>query len=152
MLADPRQVRHDGDPERAQVGGVADPRQLEQLRRVERAAREDDLARPDRLRATALPLDLDADRAAALEVDPRHEGPGAHLQVRAAQDRVEVGARRADSAATPDVPIEWGEAFLPIPVAVLGQLVAGLLGRGEPGPEQRARRGTALQPERPAVP
>ena len=61
-------------PSGAELVGRADPRQLEELRRVERAAGEDHLAGPDRLGPAALPLDLDADRAAALEVDPGHEG------------------------------------------------------------------------------
>ena len=45
MLADAGQVLHDVDAERAELVGVAHARQLQQLRRVDRAAAQDDLAR-----------------------------------------------------------------------------------------------------------
>ena len=56
-------------PSGAEVGGSADPRQLQELRRVEGAAGQDHLAGLDRLRPAALPFDLDADRPLPLEVD-----------------------------------------------------------------------------------
>ena len=70
VLADARQVGDDLDPERAQLGRRADARELEQLRRVDRAAAQDDLAAARDL-APAAPgaRVLDAGRAAALEHD-----------------------------------------------------------------------------------
>ena len=50
-----------------------------------------------------------------------------------------------------DVPVERREPLLSIAVDVVGQVVAGLLAGGEEGREQRVRRRTALQDERPVV-
>jgi len=151
VLADTRQIGHDRDPQRAQVRRVADARQLEELRRVEGAAREDHLTGRDRLGPPALALDLHADRTTAVEVDPGHEGPGPDLEVAAAHHRVEIRPRGADPTAAPDVPVERRKALLAVAVDVLGQLVAGLHGGSEPGPEERARRRPPLQTQRAAV-
>ena len=97
MLADARQVVHDVDPESLELGGVADAGELEQLRRVDRAAAEDHLARLDPLRARPA-RDLDPDRARAVEQDPVDERAAAHLEVRSVHHRVEVGAGRAEPA------------------------------------------------------
>ena len=133
-------------PSGAQVGRVADARQLEQLRRVERAAAEDDLAGPGCAPSAPAPA------------RPRRRPPGApsntirvtnarrpDLEVRAPHDRVEVGPGRAQPAAPADVPVERGEALLAIAVDVVGQRVAGLLGGLEERPEQRVRGRPALQ-------
>ena len=70
------------DADCAEVLRRADARELEQLRRVDRAAAEDHLARLDDLPARAA-RDLDADRARAVEHDPRRGRAAAHLEVRA---------------------------------------------------------------------
>src|SRR5699024_9543677 len=51
VLADARQVVDDVDAERLELARVADAGKLEQLWRVDRAAAEDHLVRPDRLAA-----------------------------------------------------------------------------------------------------
>ena len=76
-----------------------DARQLEQLRRVDRAAGEDDLAALDPLRAAALPLDVDRDGAPAIEHDPGHERPRPQVEVPAAANRPQVRLRGAQPPA-----------------------------------------------------
>ncbi len=79
VRADARQVRDDRDPERLEVRRPPDPRQLEELRRVDRPAGEDDLAALDPLGPAALPLDVDRDGPPAVEHDPGHERPRTEL-------------------------------------------------------------------------
>ena len=55
VLADTGQVVHDVDPDAPQVFGVADAGELEQLRRVERAAAQDHLAGAHRAASRAAP-------------------------------------------------------------------------------------------------
>ena len=90
---------------------------------------------------------LDADRPAALEEDPRHEGPGLHSQVGAAHGRVQVGTRRAQATAAVDVAVERPEALLAVAVDVIREPVAGLLGGLEEGAEQGAGGRSALEHE-----
>ena len=66
VLADGRQVVHDVDPQSPQLAGVTDPRELEDLRRVDRAAAEDDLVRVDSLDLATV-HGLDADRPCPVE-------------------------------------------------------------------------------------
>src|SRR4051794_27603709 len=124
-----------------------DPRQLEELRRIEGAAAEDHLAGTDRLGPAALALDLDAGRASTVHMDPGHERPRPELQVGPMPDRVEIRASRAHPTTLPDVPIERREALLPVAVHVRRQVISGLDCRVEPRAEQRARRRAALEAE-----
>src|SRR5207342_3913675 len=128
MVTDAGQVLDDVDPEGGQLGRVADARQLEPLRRVDRPAGEDDLLAPDELRAATAEGDLDADRGATVEDDPTDERARSDLEVRTLADRVEVGPGGAQPAAPADVPVERREAFLAIAVDVIRPLVAGLHG------------------------
>ena len=70
VLADPRQRVPDGNAELLQQGGRADAGELQKLRRVIGAARQDDLARgPHRHAFAAAPADVvgDADGALVLQ-------------------------------------------------------------------------------------
>ena len=138
-------------PSASQVRRPPDARQLEELRRVDRAAREDDLAALDPLRSAAPPLDVDGDRARPLEHDAGHERPRPHGQVLPAADRLQVGLRGRQPAAVVDVPVERREALLAIAVDVLGEVVAGFLAGGEERREERVGRRPALEDERPRV-
>ena len=151
VRADAGQVRHHVDPERLERGCVTDARELQQLRRVERAAREDDLTGEDPLDPASATGDLDPDRPRSLEQDPRHERAGAHLEVRPTHDRVEVGPRRRDAPPAADVPVEGRETLLPVAVDVVGQLIAGLLRSGEERAEQRVVGRPALERQRTTV-
>src|SRR5436189_273606 len=70
---------------------------------------------------------LDADRAGAVEQDPRHELARLYGEIRPVQDRVQVRTRGAEPAAAVDRAVERGEAFLPRAVDVVRERVAGLL-------------------------
>ncbi len=150
--ADARHVGDDRDAERLEVRRPPDARQLQQLRRVDRAAGEDDLAALDPLRPPTLPLDVDGDGAPAVEHDLGDERPRPDGQVAPAPDGLQVRLRGAQPAAVVDRPVERREALLAVTVDVLGQLVAGLLAGREERPEQRARRRSALQDERAVMP
>ena len=151
MRADAGQVGHDRDAEGAEVVGAPDPGQLEELRRVDRAAGQDDLAAFDALGAAALALDVDGDRAPALEHDPGHERPRPDRQVLPAADRLEVRLRGRQPPAVVDVAIERREALLAVAVDVLGQVITGLLTGGEESLEQRVRGRTTFQDQRPVM-
>ena len=148
MVADTGQVGHDGDLERPKILRSPDTGQLEELGRVDRAARQDDLAGLDPLRPASPPLDLDRHGATAIEHDPGHEGPRPDLQVLPPHHRVEVGPRRGEAATPVDVPVERREPLLAVPVDVVGQVVAGFLTGGEERCEQRVRRRATLQDHR----
>ena len=152
MLADAGQVLDHVDAERTELVGVAHAGQLQQLRRVDRAAAQDDLTGHDALGAAATVRVLHADRSIALDQDLRDERPGLDVQVRTAHHGVEVRTGRRQSPAVADVAVERREPLLAESVHVLGQRVAGLLDRLEERPEQRAAGGAALQDERAGVP
>ena len=67
---DPGQVGDDRDAEGAEIVGPPHPGQLEELRRVDRPAGEDDLAAFDPLGAAAPPLDVDGDGAPPSKTTP----------------------------------------------------------------------------------
>ena len=132
--------------------GSPTPGQLQQLRRVDRPAAQDDLAGvhpPDRPAPVRV---LDADRTGAVERHLRHQGARADVEVRPRHHGVQVRAGRRQPPPAVDVAVELGEALLAVPVDVVGERVARLLHRLEERAEQRVRRGAALEDERAAVP
>ena len=148
VLADARQVVDDVDAERLQLGGVADAGQLQQLRRVDRAAADDDLVGVRPPGRPAAEVERDARRPRAVEHQPAHERVGLHGQVRPVHDRVQVGAGGAQPAAAVDVAVEGRKALLAVAVDVGRELVAGLLDGLEERLEERARGRAALEHER----
>ncbi len=148
MLAHARQVVHHVDPDRLEVTGVADPRELQQLRRVDRPAAEHHVAGHGALGRSVAPARvLHTDRARAVEQHLRHERARLDGEVRTSAHRVQVGPRRREPPAVVHVAIERRESFLSIAVDVVGQLVAGLLHGLEERAEQRAGRRTTLEHE-----
>ena len=129
---------------------MADAGQLQQLRGVDRPAAQDELGGPHPL-DLAFVAELDADRARALEDDLRDEGAGGHGEVGPAHHRIQVGARGGQPPAPVDVPVEGGEALLPVAVHVVGELIAGLLNGGEERTEQRVGGRAPLEHQRPVV-
>src|SRR5204863_3858412 len=119
VLADAGEIVARPDADSLELLCVADTGELEQLRRVDRPAAEDHLVRPDAACAASLD-DLDADGAPALDLEPRHEGAAADLEIRAALDGVQVGAGRAHAPAAVDRAVEPREALLPVAVDVVG--------------------------------
>src|SRR5207248_1154009 len=129
-----------------ELARVADARELEHLRRVDRAAAEDDLAGADETAAR----DVDADRPRALEDDPGHETAALDVEIRPARHGVQIGARRAQTAAAADRAVEGREPLLPNAVHVVRQRVPGLLNGLEERLDERIRRRPPLQDERAA--
>ena len=145
--ADAREVVDHLDAERREVRGVADARELEQLRGVDGAAAEHDLAGLDAAPTAGVPV-VEADRALAPEPDAGDEGERLDAQVGARPRRIEVGPGRRPAATPVDVAVEAGEALLPVAVDVVGQREAGLLGGLEEHPEQRVGGRAALEQQR----
>src|SRR5262249_60596933 len=77
-----------------------------------------------------------------------HERPRANLEVRAFANGVEVRARSADPTPVANRAVECREAFLPVAVDVVRQLVPGLLHGFEERCEQRIRRRPAFERDR----
>ena len=149
VLPHARQVGDDVDAERAQFGRAADARQLQQLRRVDRAAAQDHLAGARGLGSAAADARiLDAGRAPALEQDPRRHRMRLHVEVRPAHHGVQVRPRGGQPAAVVHVAVELREALLAVAVHVVGEREAGLLHGGEERVEQRADGRPALEDER----
>src|SRR5437879_11825022 len=90
---DTGQVLHHRDAERGQLVLRADPRQQQELRRVDRAAAQDDLARGAGGIDAALAAEADADGAAALEQDLFGERLGDDLPVAALHRRAQIADR-----------------------------------------------------------
>ena len=87
-------------PSALELVGVADARELQQLRRVDRAAAQDDLAGRRRARGRRARCVYSTPTArVALEQDLRDERAGLDLEVRPAHHRVQVRARRGQPAA-----------------------------------------------------
>ena len=146
VLADALEVVDDIDSERTQIPGVSDARELEELRRVDRAAAKDDLVRMNRLA-----VDVNANGFRPVEHDTIDERLAAHLEVRTAQDRMQVRTCGAQPAAAVDRPIELRKALLALSVHVARQLVARLLHGLEERAEERRRRRTSLEHDRPVA-
>src|SRR6185437_11191303 len=100
VLADSRQMMRGGDAVFSQRRRVADARQHQELRRLERAGGQDHLApRADDFLLLALDK-FDADRALALEQNARALRACLDLEIRAARhERMDIAARRAPALA-----------------------------------------------------
>ena len=96
VLADFGRVVDDADTELGQLLLVADPRQHQKLGSVHRAGAQHNLTSgPHRLSLPPGVIELDPDRASALEDHPPHRRVGQQGQVRAMQHRFEVGVGAA---------------------------------------------------------
>ena len=88
----------DPDPEPLQQGGIADPRELQQLRRIDRARAQQNFAVAIGDLAPPVALVFDAGGACAVEQDPARLRLGNDREIGAATDGCEIGARGAASA------------------------------------------------------
>ncbi len=112
VRTDAWKVMHRLDPVPGQRRAVADPRQHQELRRVDGAARQDDLPPRRDLALGAAPTQDETGRAAVLDHDAAHHGPGPHGQVRARHRRAEEGGRAADPAAVLHVEVVQPQPYL----------------------------------------
>ncbi len=132
VAADAGQLVHRVDTVAFQFLRIADPGQLQQLRRVDGAAGQDHLAGLDGVHA-ALVLHLHTGGAFAVEADPVHQGPGHHRQVVPFHGRVQIAAGHAPAFAVLLVDLVHRHPFLGVVVEVIGGRVAGL----DPGGHER---------------
>jgi len=128
VLAHPRQVCDDVDPDRPQLVCRPDPREEEELRRADRPSAQDDLPGLHALDAAVL-RPLHADAAGALDQHPARERAGDHLQVRVCLDRADVRGRGAVADAVCDAVLHERHPVLRGAVVVLVQGDPALLGR-----------------------
>ena len=149
VLAHTHEIMHHVDAERSELGRVADARELEELRRVERAAAADDLSAECALHDSAPSGDvLDSDCTRSVEDDLRRERARTNVEIGTVHHRVEVRARRAEAPSALDVAVEAGETLLAVAVDIIGQLVARLLHGTEEGVAEGIRGGPALDYQR----
>src|ERR1700722_6422337 len=91
VLANARSIDDDIDTQRAQFRLRPHARQLQQLRRIDRAAAKNDLtARPRHLLAPITPI-ADADSTTVIKGNARRERMGDDLEVGSLHGRLEIG-------------------------------------------------------------
>ena len=118
VLPDSGQRLAHGNPQPAEQTGRADPRELQELRRVDGAARDDDLAhRAHQPTLTAAKI-LHARRAIPFEHDSRGVGMRAHVDVAPLHGRSQVGPRGAHPTVAVDAALKVADSFLPLAVVV----------------------------------
>src|SRR5271166_1992724 len=116
VLADARPVGDDLDPECAELRRPTDPGKLQELRRIDRPAAQDNLApRAGPELAPVAPV-MDTGGAASLEGDARRQRMGEHPEVAALHGGLEVGVGGGCAYAVPDRHVEGPESFLPLAV------------------------------------
>ena len=112
ILADAAQRDPGRDAVRAQVVGIADAGQHQDLRRVDHAAGEDHLALARARSRLAHVKIFDADRAVVLDHDPSDQRIHLDVQVFPLHRRLEIGAGGAAAPAVADRHLPTTEAFL----------------------------------------
>jgi hypothetical protein len=112
VLADAGQRAVHREAERIQTLGLADARQLEQLRAVDRAGADHDIARCRRLVHRALHRIAHAGAARAVEDQPLGQRLGHDAEVGALGGRVEIAPRRAHALAGDDRRLAHDDAVL----------------------------------------
>src|SRR5205823_6172153 len=118
-LPDAGQVLHDRDAERRQMLLRADPRQHQQLWRVDGAAAQNDLASGTRFERLAASAEGDADRVAASEEDPVAERLGHHLQVASLHRWPQIADRGRAAAPVARRRLVIADAVLPRAVEIV---------------------------------
>ena len=155
--ADARHVGDHVDAERLQQRGRSEPGQLQELRRVERAAGEDDLAAGVRdARRIAVPV-FDADRAPSCEQDAARQRVGHDGEIGPAARLAQIADRGRAAAPVARRQLEIAGAFLGRPVEIVVARKARLLRRLDESLAQRMRlaarrRPRAARPPRAAHP
>src|SRR4051812_45297473 len=130
ILADAWKIAFYVDAKSGQFGGRADAGGEQQHRRIDRAARDDQLAPRADVLDLAVTLDLDADGAVAVEQDAADPGFRHQLEIFPAQVRLEIPDRRRATPAIVNVERREADAVnalaVEIRVALILQALAGL--------------------------
>ena len=133
IRADAGQVVDDCDAVLLQLPGRADAGEHQKLRRVDRAAAQDDFApRLDGADRIALPVFQAADAPALKQQAGRH-CIGRDGEIGAPRRRLQIGVRGAPAPAPVNRHVHRPEAFLPVAVHIGGAGVAGLFARFDEG-------------------
>ena len=151
VLPDRGAVMHDLDTKIAQCRRRPDPRQHQQLRRVDRAAAEYRLARPNGFGAAAAAI-ANPGRAALRKGHRVDLHPGTHLEVRPVHHRRQITARCRPPAAVLDRRVVMASPFELRPVEVVGARNAGLDRGFDEDLRQRQRMAAVGGVQRPAAP
>ena len=139
VAADPRQCDARRDAVSDQHRRVADPRQHQDLRRIDCAGTEHDFpARADRAYLIALPH-LDPHGAAILDRHLQHRRVSHQRQVRPVDDGIEEGARAAQPLAAALVEMMKAETLGQRPVEVVAAVEPGLARGVEKGAGEAVR-------------
>ena len=133
---------------RLELHRIADARQHEKLRRIDRAAREDHLAFGAQLDHRAVLPIADADGALPLEQDLCDDRVRLDPEIRPRHRWTQVGHRRATTAAVANRRLTAAEAFLLAAVVVEGRRIAGVNTGLEKRIEQRVGKVRVADPER----
>ena len=139
------------DPVRAQMVRIANAGEHQEVRRIDDAAREQQLAFGAGDALLSALLVFDAGRAAVLEHDARRMRAHFHAQVGAAKRRPQISVGGAAAAAVANRHLHAGEAVLLGAVVIVGDRVARGDARVEPGVEERIGIARAARGERPAA-
>ena len=146
--ADAGQVMHDRHTDRLQMIRRSHTRDLQQMRGVDRSARQDDLAVGTSLHGLAALLERDANATLAVEQQFRGNGLGFNPQVwPAARFLQECLCRRASPTAFAGH-LRVADTFLLPSVQVVAEIEAGLLGGGDETVCQWEDRSVVLHLER----
>ena len=132
ILADAGGIDDRRHAHRLQMIGGTNARQHQDLRRVERPARYDDLAAGVNARDERILDVFDAGRALVLDDDLEHVGPGFYRQVLAAADGAQIGARGGRAPAVADGVLAAAKTLLRIRIVILARRKARLLARLDP--------------------
>ena len=151
VRADARQIVHHRNAERLQVRRRPDAGDLQDMRRVHRAARDDDLAVGAHLGEIAAAAEGDADAALALEQELAALRLGLDPEVRPAPCLAQEGLRRraAEAAAPRHLRIADARALLAVEVGI--ERKARLLGRFDEAVGERQDGAVVLDLERAAL-
>ena len=136
--ADARQVALHRDAQPAQQIGRADAGELQQLRAVDRAAAQDDLALRRRGATLAANRIGNAGGALALDQDLERQGAGDDGEIGPRARRIEIAARGAPAPALVGGAVTGAEAFLLRAVAIGRVGIARLLAGFDEGLAQNA--------------
>jgi hypothetical protein len=149
MVIEVRSHRRQFDPRfdagGGQLGGGADSGQLQKLRRIDRAGRENHIALRVGCRgliALRNPISLskfNTDGSVAPKQDPAHQRSGHGFKIRASQCRRQVGAGGTAAAAIARSAVDPAKAFLAFSVRIIRQPITGLRRRLNEGGGQRRR-------------
>ncbi len=124
VRADARQMMLDVDAVRLERRSVANPGEHQNLRRLNGAGRDHDLAASAHTLAFAADLDFDSRRAPVLDEDPRHERLREDFEVRARACGAQVGDRGRIAPAIADRALPRAVAFRVRTIEVVIALVA----------------------------